>query len=217
MKVKICGVTRPEDAAQIAAAGADFIGLNFWSQSKRHVDVERAVAVAAAARGAGAAKIVGVFVDAAGGAIAAAHKRVGLDVIQLHGAETPKQASVVAHGARRPVWKAIAIGGPGDLDRLEIWQVDAILLDTPTPEMGGSGQSFDWSLARVARLRHPARQILLAGGLHPGNVADAIAAVQPWGVDVASGVEDSPGIKDPAKVTAFIAAAREAGAREPVG
>jgi phosphoribosylanthranilate isomerase len=217
VKVKICGVTLVEDAARIAAAGADFIGLNFWPRSRRHVDLERAAAVAAAVRAAGPAQVVGVFVDAGAGEIAAVHARVGLDVVQLHGAETPEDAAAVARAAGRPVWKAIAAGGPGDLEALDAWSVDAILLDTPTPGKGGSGVAFDWGLARAARLRHPARRLVLAGGLHAGNVAEAIAAARPWGVDVASGVEAAPGVKDAAKVVAFVAAAREAAARAAIG
>ncbi len=208
MMIKICGVTLVEDAARIAAAGADFLGLNFWPRSRRRVDVEQAAALAAAARGEGPVKIAGLFVDAGAAEIAAVHARVDLDVIQLHGAETPDAAAAIAAALGRPVWKAIAAGAPADLEDLEAWPVDAILLDTPTPGKGGSGRSFDWSLARAARIRHPARRLVLAGGLHPGNVAEAIAAVGPWGVDVASGVEAAPGVKDAAKVAAFVAAAR---------
>ena len=213
MKIKICGVTLVEDAARIAAADVDFIGLNFWPRSKRYVDLDRAAALAAAARAAGPAAIVGVFVDATTEEIAAAVARVGLDVIQLHGAEPAEAAAAVARAAGRPVWKAIAAGAPGDLDGLAAWPVDAVdalLLDAPSPEKGGSGRSFDWNLARAARERHPARRIVLAGGLHAGNVAAAIAAVGPWAVDVASGVEAAPGIKDAAKLAAFLAAARAA-------
>jgi phosphoribosylanthranilate isomerase len=211
MKIKICGVTLPEDAARIAALGVDFVGLNFWPRSKRRIDAARAAGVAAAVRGAGPAQIVGVFVDATAAELAAVLAQVDLDVIQLHGAETPEDAAAVARAAGRPVWKAIAAGAPADLERLEAWPVDAILLDTPTPGKGGSGVAFDWSLARAARLRHPARRLVLAGGLHPGNVAGAIAAVEPWAVDVASGVEAAPGVKDAGKLAAFVAAAREAG------
>jgi phosphoribosylanthranilate isomerase len=217
VKIKICGVTLVEDAALVAAAGVDFIGLNFWPRSRRRVDVERAAALAAAARGAGPAAIVGVFVDADAGEIAAVHARVGLDVIQLHGAETADAAAALARATGRPVWKAIAAGAEGDLDALDAWPVDAILLDTPTPDRGGSGRSFDWGLARAARLRHPARRLVLAGGLHPGNVADAIAAALPWAVDVASGVESAPGVKDAGKLAAFVAAARAAWARAAAG
>lgn len=211
MKIKICGVTLADDAARIAAAGADFLGLNFWSGSRRRVDAPRAAAIAAAARAAGPVQIVGLFVDAGAAEIGAVHAEVDLDVIQLHGAETPEDAAAIARAVGRPVWKAIAAGAPGDLARFAAWPVDAILLDTPTPGRGGSGLTFDWSLARAARASDPGRRIVLAGGLHPGNVAAAIAAVGPWAVDVASGVEVAPGVKDAARVAAFIAAAREAG------
>ncbi|HSK00225.1 MAG TPA: phosphoribosylanthranilate isomerase, partial [Kofleriaceae bacterium] len=180
---------------------------------KRRVDVARAASIAAAARAAGPVQIVGLFVDAGAAEIAAVHARVALDVIQLHGAEAPEDAAEVARAVGRPVWKAIAAGAPADLERLAAWPVDAILLDTPTPGKGGSGIAFDWSLARAARAADPTRRIVLAGGLHPGNVAAAIAAVGPWAVDVASGVEAAPGVKDAARVAAFIAAARAA-ARE---
>lgn len=210
MKIKICGVTLAGDAAQIAELGVDYIGLNFWPRSKRWIDVEQAAAIAAAARGAGPARIVGVFVNAGADEIAAVHARVGLDVIQLHGAEPPEAAAAIAGAIGRPVWKAIAAGGPGDVDGLDAWPVDAILLDTPTPGRGGSGETFDWGLARAARVRYPARRLVLAGGLHAGNVAAAIAAVAPWAVDVASGVEAAPGVKDTGKLVAFVAAARAA-------
>src|SRR5262245_12462347 len=169
VKIKICGVTLAPDAARIAALGVDFIGLNFWPRSRRRVDAEQAASLAAAARGAGPARLVGVFVDASAGEIAAVHDRVDLDLIQLHGAETPEDVAALAAATGRPVWKAIAAGAPADLEHLDAWPVDAILLDTPTPDKGGSGRSFDWELARQARLRHPARRLILAGGLHPGN------------------------------------------------
>jgi phosphoribosylanthranilate isomerase len=210
VKIKICGVTRVDDAAWIAAANADFIGLNFWPRSKRWVATARAAELAAAARAAGPVQIVGLFVDATAEEIAAVHAQVGLDVVQLHGAETPEDAAAAARAVERPVWKAIAAGAPSVGEALDVWAVDAILLDTPTPGRGGSGQSFDWSLARAARERDPARRLVLAGGLNPDNVAEAIAAVQPWAVDVASGVESAPGVKDPGRVAAFIAAARAA-------
>jgi len=210
IKIKICGVTLPDDAARVAAAGVDFIGLNFWAGSKRRVEVERAAELAAAIRGAGPARIVGVFVDARPIEIATAVARVNLDVLQLHGAESPGFAATLAADSRRPVWKAIAAGAAGDLDQLEAWDagIDAILLDAPAPGKGGGGVPFDWELARAARVRHPSRRFLLAGGLTPDNVAVAVAAVRPWAVDVASGVESSPGVKDPGKVAAFVAAAR---------
>jgi phosphoribosylanthranilate isomerase len=221
--VKICGVTLADDAARVAAAGADFVGLNFWPKSKRYLAPERAPIIAAAARAAGAAKLVGVFVDAKIEDILQICAVVTLDVIQLHGDETPETCSKVSAAVYRPVWKAIAVGSAKDLDKLDAWPTDALLLDAPSPRArhartdigtelapgrGGAGATFDHRLARDARQRFPAKRIVLAGGLDPGNVAAAIAQVEPWAVDVASGVEAGPGIKDAAKLTAFIAAVR---------
>jgi phosphoribosylanthranilate isomerase len=203
--IKICGITLPDDAARAAAAGADYIGINFWPKSRRYVAASRAPLLAAAARAAGAAKIVGVFVDPEPNEVAAIMQQVDLDVIQLHGDETPATVTAIATAANRPVWKAVPAAGDAPLDR---YPVDAILLDTPTPGKGGSGTPFDWTIARALRKRYPARLIVLAGGLTPANVAEAIAAVAPWGVDVASGVEAAPGIKDAAKITELIAAVR---------
>jgi phosphoribosylanthranilate isomerase len=208
IQIKICGVTRPDDAARTAAAGADYLGLNFWPRSKRYLEPPQAHAVAAAARGAGAIRIVGLFVDADIDAIRAVLARVELDVIQLHGDESPEVVRAVAAATQRPVWKAIAAGARADLESLTAWPVDALLLDTPSAGRGGSGKTFDWTLAAEARQRYPQQRFLVAGGLDPHNVAAAIAAVAPWGVDVASGVESAPGIKDPAKVADFVAAVR---------
>jgi phosphoribosylanthranilate isomerase len=207
-RVKICGVTQLDDAARASAAGADFVGLNFWEKSRRRVALDRAAGLAAAVRGAGAAKVVGVFVDADLAAVATVLAAVDLDILQLHGDEPPELVTAIGAAAQRPIWKAVPVGAQAALDALERWPADAILLDTPTPGRGGSGVAFDWSLAREARRRYPARSFLLAGGLTPSNVAAAIADVQPWAVDVASGVEAAPGIKDAAKLAAFIAAAR---------
>lgn len=207
-RIKICGVTRPDDAAMVAAAGVEFIGLNFWSGSKRFVSAERAPAVVAAARGAGPARLVGVFVNATRDDIAATARALSLDVVQLHGDETPADVVAVAHATGCAVWKAIAVGRPSDLDRLDIWPSDAILLDAPTARRGGAGKVFDWSLAREARRAYPARRFVLAGGLNPENVAAALTELGPWAVDVASGIESAPGIKDPAKFAAFVAAVR---------
>jgi phosphoribosylanthranilate isomerase len=209
-RIKICGVTLPDDAARIAAAGIDFIGFNFWPRSKRYVDPERAPLLAAAARGAGTPKVVGVFVDAEIDEILAVCARVELDIIQLHGDEDVDTCANVAAAVYRPVWKAIAVSSFRDVDRLDLWPVDAILLDAATPGRGGAGASFDHQLAADARTHYPERRFVLAGGLDPANVALAIAAVDPWAVDVASGVEAGPGIKDPAKLAAFVAAVRGA-------
>lgn len=213
-RIKICGVTRADDAARVAAIGVDFIGLNFWSRSKRYLAAAHAPAVATAARDAGAARLVGVFVNAPLADIVAV--AVLLDVIQLHGDETLADARAIAAATGRPVWKAIAVGVAADVDQLAAWpadgdgRLDAVLLDAPSAGRGGAGQVFDWQLARAARERHTHR-LVLAGGLGPHNVAAAITAVSPWAVDVASGVEAAPGVKDPDKVAAFVAAARGRG------
>lgn len=203
-RIKICGVTRSDDAARVAAMAVDFIGLNFWPRSKRYVAPERASELAVAARAAGPAKLVGVFVDTDAAEVAAILAHVELDIIQLHGDESAAQLAAIA--TLRPIWKVVAAR---DLAAVaELSPADAILLDTPSPERGGTGQPFDWSIARAARALHPSRLLVLAGGLRPDNVAAAIAEVEPWGVDVASGVESAPGIKDPAKLAAFVAAVR---------
>jgi phosphoribosylanthranilate isomerase len=211
-KVKICGVTRPDDAAHIAAAGADFLGLNFWPRSKRYLSPSRASLVAAAARPARSVQIVGVFVNAALDEIVSLARDIPLDVVQLHGDESPDTVAAVAAATHLPVWKAVAATAP-ELARLDAWPVDALLLDAPSSGYGGSGASFDWSLARTARDR-TTRKLVLAGGLNADNIAAAIAAVEPWAVDVASGVEAAPGIKDALKVTAFLCAVRAPSARQ---
>ncbi len=202
--IKICGVTRVEDAAAIAGAGVELLGLNFWPRSRRHVDAARARDLAAAARAAGSIEIVGVFVNHSIEDIAELARGEPLDILQLHGDESPADVSALAGATELPIWKALA--ARPEL-ALADWTADAILLDTPSPDRGGTGTTFDWSIAAALRHGHAGR-IVLAGGLVPDNVASAIAAVSPWAVDVASGVEASPGIKDPVKLAAFVAAVR---------
>ncbi|MGE0871604.1 MAG: N-(5'-phosphoribosyl)anthranilate isomerase [Kofleriaceae bacterium] len=209
IKIKICGVTRAEDAEHIVRAGADFIGLNFWPQSKRYLPVVHAGPVAAAAR-AGGVPIVGVFVNASLDDIQTAHHHTELSAIQLHGDEDPAFARTVASTTGLRVWKALPADRADTIEGYDELAVEAVLLDTPSHGRGGSGTTFDWTLARSAIARCPHRRVVLAGGLTPANVAEAIGATAPWGVDVASGVESAPGIKDAALVTAFIAAARAA-------
>lgn len=212
-RIKICGVTLPDDAARVSSSGADFIGLNFWPKSKRYVDPERAPMLASVIRSTGAAKIVGVFVDAELDEIQQLVTSADLDVIQLHGDETPDFVKRVSTTLYRPVWKALPVKTSKDVAHLDVWPAEAILLDAPTPGRGGAGASFDWSLAREARERFPKLNVVLAGGLTPDNVGGAIEQVQPWAVDVASGVEAAAGVKDPAKLSAFIAAARPSASR----
>jgi phosphoribosylanthranilate isomerase len=208
-RVKICGVTRPDDAAAVAAAGADYVGLNFWSESKRRVDLGTAPAIARAARDARpGVQIVGLFVDSPPDAIQRVQLIVGLDVIQLHGDETPERCRAIAATTGLPVWKAVAVTGPEAVADLGRWPVDAILLDAPSVGRGGSGRTVDWAVAADAVRRHPGVEVVLAGGLTPDNVAAAIARVGPWAVDVASGVEIAPGEKDADRVRAFVRAAR---------
>ncbi len=210
-RVKICGVTLPDDAARIASAGVDFIGLNFWERSKRYVAPDRAPLIASVVRSTGKAKLVGVFVDPELDEVQEAVASADLDIIQLHGDEHPELVDRIARAVYRPVWKALPIGSARDLDGLDVWKAEALLLDAPTPGRGGAGATFDWQLARQARERYPSVNFLLAGGLDPENVTTAIQTVQPWAVDVASGVEAGPGIKDAGKLDAFITAVRLAG------
>jgi phosphoribosylanthranilate isomerase len=209
--IKICGVTLADDAAAVASAGVDFIGLNFWPKSKRYLAPDRAQMIAGIARSTGSAKLVGVFVDASVDDIMAVAGRVALDIIQLHGDESIEQVRKIQQAAFRPVWKAIAVSSARDIEHLDGWPADAVLLDAASPARGGTGTLISPQLARDARERHPRVNVVLAGGLDPHNVADAIAHVQPWAVDVASGVETAPGIKDRAKVAAFVAAVRGVG------
>ncbi len=207
-RIKICGVTQADDAARVGSSGIDFIGLNFWPKSKRYVAPERAPMLSAIVRSTGAAKIVGVFVDPDLEDIQQIVATVDLDIIQLHGDEDPDFVKKVSLAVYRPVWKAIAVRSSKDITHLDAWGAEAVLLDAPTPGRGGAGAKFDWALAREARERFPKLTIVLAGGLTPENVGGAIQQVEPWAVDVASGVEVAPGIKDAAKLAAFIAAAR---------
>jgi phosphoribosylanthranilate isomerase len=207
-RVKICGITLADDAARAAAAGADFLGLNFWPRSKRYLAPERAPLIAAAARGAGQPKLVGVFVDPDPEEVLEIAKTVDLDIIQLHGDESADLCKRISLAVYRPVWKAVSVASARDVEHLDAFPVEAVLLDAPTPGRGGAGARFDHNLARHARERHPRIQIVLAGGLTPETVATAIATVEPFAVDVASGVEAAPGIKDPAKLTAFVNAVR---------
>lgn len=198
--VKICGVTRPEDAEAAAAAGADLVGLNFWPRSRRHVSIERAVEIAAALPG--DVRKVGIFVNAARPAVEDAIRRVGLDLVQLHGDEDPAYCEAFAGRYIR----AFRVATEADLRAIDSYSTDTVLLDAPSASYGGSGQTFDWSLA--ARARASGKKILIAGGLTPENVAVAVREARPWGVDVAGGVEKGSGIKDHDAMRRFVDAAK---------
>lgn len=207
-QIKICGVT---DAAALDAAvagRADYVGLNFHPPSPRFLTPDAASRLAA--RNAGAIRRVGVFVDADDTAIAAAVAAGRLDAIQLHGNETPQRAAEVSNRFGLPVWKVLAIASPADVRRAEAYAdaADFLLFDAKTPAgalPGGMGLAFDWRLVAAYRGRLPWG---LAGGLSPANVAQAVRITRAPLVDTASGVESAPGVKDPARIAAFCAAAR---------
>jgi phosphoribosylanthranilate isomerase len=205
-RVKICGITRPEDAEQAAALGAWAVGFNFWPGSKRRCDPAVAAGIARALRR--RVEPVGVFVNPTLDEVVRLAEGVGLTHVQLHGDEGPSFCTAVAQRTGARVIKALRIGSGADIRDAERFHTDFHLLDGAAgAAYGGTGRTFDWTLIAQRRSHVP---LILSGGLTPENVADGIAAVHPWGVDVASGVEAEPGIKDPAKVEAFIAAVHAA-------
>lgn len=202
-RVKICGITRVEDALVAAHAGADAIGLVFAQASPRRVSVEQAVAICRALPP--FVSVVGLFVDADAAQVRQVLGRVPLDLLQFHGSEAPQ----FCRQFNRPYIKAIAMREGVDVHAEDRAFSDAagLLLDAHVAGVaGGSGKSFDWS--RVPR--DLTRPIVLAGGLTPANVADAIRQVRPYAVDVSSGVEQARGVKDAGKIAAFIEAATTA-------
>ena len=211
--VKVCGITRPEDGLLAAEAGADAVGFVFYPMSPRRIEPERAAAIARqipplVAR-------VGVFVDATREEMARTAEVVGLDLLQLHGDEPPE----ALEGLPRRALKAVRVGmGFTPEEALRYRAAAGVVVDTllvgETVMPGGTGTPFDWKLVRG--LRDRVGFLMLAGGLTPDNVAEAITEVHPHAVDVSSGVERLPGRKEPAKVKAFLEAVRTA-EREDVG
>ncbi len=200
-KVKICGITRLEDALAAVRLGADALGFNFWPRSKRYLPPAQASAIVR--RLPPLVTAVGVFVDPSLDEVLAAAAHAGIDVVQLHGDETPEFCLSIP----RPVLKALRIADNNSLAALASYEVRGFVLDTPSAGYGGSGRTFDWSLVAEAARALP---VILAGGLTPENVREAIREVRPWAVDVASGVESAPGLKDVEKMRRFLEAAREA-------
>lgn len=205
VRIKICGITRVEDALAAAEAGADAIGLVFYAKSPRAVSVQQARAIVAALPP--FVTSVGLFVDASRCELGEILDAVPLDMLQFHGNETAEACS----GYRRPYLKALRVK-PGDdiaARAAEYPGAAGILLDTYVEGVpGGTGAAFDWSLI-PHDLRRP---LVLAGGLHAGNVQQAIRQVRPYAVDVSGGVEASKGIKDAEKIRAFIRQCRAADA-----
>jgi phosphoribosylanthranilate isomerase len=185
MMVKICGITRREDAEAAAAAGASAIGFVFVPSSPRFVTAEAAVELA---RGLPLWK-VGVFAHQPAASIEAIARAAQLDVVQVYGPETPRLPRL---------WRAFRV--PHGVDLQPAHGAEALLLDGPA-----NGQGFDWTAARGL-----APKVIVAGGLNPANVAEAIRIARPWGVDASSGLEIAPGIKDPEKIRRFVDAARRA-------
>jgi phosphoribosylanthranilate isomerase len=198
--VKICGITSEEDALLAVAMGADAVGFNFVPSSPRFLAVSRAADIAK--RLPPEILTVGVFRDEARERVVELTNQAGLRAAQLHGHESEADSRWVRE--RVSVLIKAFPGGDPDLARAPSFGADIVMIDSASP---GSGQVFDWSLAEGAP---SGLRILLAGGLTPDNVAEAIDRVRPWGVDVATGVESAPGIKDPTLVRRFISTAKAA-------
>src|SRR5215208_4564347 len=201
-KIKICGIKTVNDALAAIDAGADLIGFNFYPKSPRYQEVGMCRNIMSVLRQIGRVTCVGVFVNAPVAEILATMDTLGLNLAQLHGDETAamlKQLDGKGFKAFR--------GIPQNIDGFAKSESPAFLVDASAKGVyGGSGVTADWKGAAKLAKKYP---LLLAGGLSPQNVADAIRQVQPWGVDVASGVESAPGEKDPAKMKAFVKAVRE--------
>ena len=209
-RIKLCGITSRDDALLAVDAGAWAVGCILWPASPRACDPAEAARIAAAVRR--RAHVCGVFVNAALDHVAGMVDGIGLTMVQLHGDEGPAFCSEVARRTGAKVVKAAAVRGLADIRALETFHTDYHLLDAHRSGMrGGTGETFDWELVRTRRSKIP---LVLSGGLSPENVAEAIAAVHPFAVDTASGTEASPGVKDPAKVAAFVEAVRSTALQE---
>jgi phosphoribosylanthranilate isomerase len=209
MRVKFCGITRVEDAREAVRLGAWAVGLNHSAASPRRCDPATALEISAELRR--RAEIVGVFVNPTLPELAAAVEDEQLTMIQLHGDEGPSFCQEAARRTGTKVIKALRVRSAADIQAAEAFRTAYHLFDAHRPGTpGGTGESFDWELLAGRRSQVP---MILAGGLEPANVAAAIAVAQPYAVDVASGVESSPGVKDHALMAAF---ADAAGVRAPV-
>jgi phosphoribosylanthranilate isomerase len=215
-RIKFCGITSLGDAQLAVEAGAWAIGLILWPGSARACDPAEGARIAAQLRR--QAEIAGVFVNQPLDEVARLADTIGLSLIQLHGDEGPAYCAEVARRTGAKVIKAVAVRGGADIAAIEAFRTDFHLLDTHRAGLrGGTGETFDWALAARRRSKVP---LILSGGLDGGNVAQAIEAVRPFAVDVASGVESAPGVKDPDKLRAFAQAVRgtdEEPAVRPVG
>lgn len=197
--VKICGITRLEDALASVEAGADALGFNFFPESPRYIAPEAAALIVSALPA--EIRKVGVFVNATPEAVARIREAVGLDTVQLHGDEDP--ARFAFDGA---LWRALRVDAVFRPEAIPAWPVEAILFDGPAGALyGGAGLPFDWEAVRGIAAR-----MVIAGGLDARNVAEAIRQARPWGVDSCSRLESAPGIKDHGRIRAFVKAVRDA-------
>ncbi len=210
-RIKFCGITGIDDAQRAVDAGAWALGMIFWQGSPRRCDPTEAQRIAAALRR--RVELAGVFVNAPLDEVAGVADAVGLTLVQLHGDEGPSFCAEVARRTGAKVIKAARARARADLQALDAFHTDFHLLDAHVAgQRGGTGETFDWELVAARRSAVP---LILSGGLTAGNVAAGIAATHPFAVDVASGTEASPGVKDPAKLEAFGAAVRATAAEVP--
>lgn len=222
-RIKVCGVTSPEDAAMALDAGADAVGINFYRESVRYVPMPSAAAIVEAIRGKGTA--VAVFVNEHPSTIEVICGELGIAAVQLSGHEPAEVAARI----RYPVIRTVHVGSGSGLDTFPDYPCAAFLVDAAVPgKYGGTGRSLDWDvLGRTAGGPYvrtggetssgPGRPWILAGGLTPENVAEAIRMSRPFGVDVASGVESAPGRKDTGKTRAFVENAKKGFGRAGIG
>ncbi|CAG9163719.1 phosphoribosylanthranilate isomerase [Cupriavidus pampae] len=221
-RIKICGLTREQDVAAAVDAGADAIGLVFYPGSPRYVEVARAAALAE--RVPPFVSVVGLFVNADAEEVAHVTERVPLTLLQFHGDETPQQCTDIARRCRLPFMRAARVRPGLDLVEFGHQYADAagLLLDAFVEGYGGGGHVFDWTLippqwlppaptgSPVSPAANDAPRIVLSGGLNAQNVTEAVARVRPYAVDVSSGVEVAKGVKDAARIAAFVRAVRSA-------
>ena len=212
--VKICGLSTTATLDAALEAGADMVGFVFFPKSPRHVSFDVVRALGDKARG--RAEIVALTVDADDAALHSIIDALRPDLLQLHGAETPARVAAIRARFGRPVMKAIGVSARADLAKIPAYATvaDRLLFDAKPPRdaalPGGNGRAFDWTLLRGLDV---ARPYMLSGGLDPSNIEEAIRVTRAPGVDVSSGVESAPGVKDAGKIAAFVAAARAAWAK----
>lgn len=203
VSLKVCGVTNAADAEKLVELGVDAIGVNFWPGSPRHVASTEAGWLAAIE---GRILRVGVFVNASAELQISLVREGLLDLVQLHGDETPADAAALRE-AGIPFIKAIGVKTHADLERVEHFHAAAVLLDAHAPGVyGGTGETFDWNTALDFKSKHPQLPLILAGGIKPENAARAAEMLHPSALDVASGAESSPGVKDFDKVRGLLQA-----------